>query len=423
MNKLNLLISTLTVLLFIIVGLTESKVISGNHYRSQSNWNFIDKFAMTLDSHVTIDIEFVKGDMSSVLLYSDKHWDYIIKNDQLTCQELESMAEAKIDNGSPYNENYPIPIYQQRARYWYVVFSNCIAPADKMDRTHLGKYSITMENRGDKLNRVISADEQFTPHMSIIALIVLFAVFIVSVHSISVQTNLGYRSEVMKLFTSAVVLKMVSLLILIGYYAEYYAQDTNLDNLKLASNCVDIFARSVFGLVLLLLSQGFNVSTMSPSLFPRVLTSAFFLVYLVYSLAASIFYDCLAKLYRVQHYYIDTAIGYPILGVVGCMFIYFIFSTFHTRSQQLDATRRKLLCMVGCIFSLWFFCYPAATIISHFVADTVRFRSVTCFNQITETLFYMIFSGLFVGCSSNKFIHIFNPISTHTNDKLKTLDI
>ncbi|EFA84739.1 glycosyltransferase [Heterostelium album PN500] len=398
--------------LFVVIStfslLGNSEIFKGAILSSDS-WYLIDKFCFTEDdATVNVKVDFRNNPNATLLLYSDLDtvWGKISTGD-LTCHERVMAASSQVNSVSGLNGK-TVSVDQRRARWWYFAIANCDQNTGSHYQIDIPYYEIRANNDGDSFNSLISADQQGIPQSEIAFILFFLALLIFSIVSIVFLWHRNLESKVMKLFSIVLFFKILALFVCLIYWAMFLRYESGHKDINLAGTSLDLIARALFILLLLLVGQGWTISPFYGNVVSRVINVIMFVVILVMSVAIYLVPNVTFMPSKMYTFFYDTIPGYILLAFFLTIMIWFIVLCRNSYVKQVDIVKKKFFLYFGLIFTFWFLMMPVSVLVSHFLESWVRQKTVVIFNLVVDSIFYSIIAFLFRASKSNPYVHILN---------------
>jgi len=425
MSKQLTLVRTFTWRVFIIIVLcllppSMSLIIDGT-IATKKDWNFVARFCFKQSTENTFGsinfrFEYPKKYCCSnpvrAILYYDTQWKDVYPQETKSCTDkvavtipdnnqvlkLEPSSTCKYEtiNGNEMvvctgNRKF----ISSRARWWYVVFSQCGA-----SHGLTVKYRMEMTNGDTFWKKHFSADEQLILEPNIGFLVIMVQMFVMSLILASVLVSRQLYHYTYKLFMLSLIFENFSLMFDVIYYVKYGQSGFPSRGYKVVHQGCHSLADMIMVLLLILLAKGWTVTRGRISSQGQVKLAVFFTLYTVAYIALYIYEAEAFDPGKVLYLYESPAgIGLCILRFVAWM--WFCYGTFFTLKHY--PGKASFYYPFWFFYTVWFLCGPIFVIIATYVlAPWVRAKVMNGIDRSVYFVSYAFFMFLTRPTAANK---------------------
>ncbi len=335
-------------------------------------------------------------------------WFGVWGNDSLSCVEKRAAAAKNTQNRSldanvTYGATRTVGLDDQHAaHFWYFALSNCNFNATRnASQPRWGvQYRMVALNPGDDQ---FSADED-----GLLGLNAAFVVFyagslLLVAHAVFALRQLNMLSLAVKLVAGIVLLHTLATLSAVIHYGDYASNGVGLKGFLVLDELLDTVAQSTMLILLLLLAQGWCVTSATVR-DPTASRCAAVLVVLVY--VVLFFWRVLGESRESTLCYYESVPGAFALVLRMLFCGYFLLSLRLTWREETNPKTRNFYLTFGGLFFLWFVVLVFIVLIAAATPPVYRARTVetmyTLQNWVATTVLVLLFHPLV----ANRFFEI-----------------
>lgn len=291
----------------------------------------------------------------------------------LTCEEIEANSPKVVEGRNPNNRlvkfdcstdkcvyHLEAPTSGQYLRFWYYALmvpcssGRFAEPIEIEYESHFTNYDMS------KWNSEIGVDSNGL-NSFFLAFFFFFVIFC-CVHFYGVKVlsaKLSYIHPMVKLFAVDVMLELVFVVCLMLHWGIYSQNGVGLPGLKTVGNVSEGVGRVLFMLILILLAQGWTIST--DELSGKKVLIGVLVGFLVVHFLTMIYKFSLADPFSTQLSDLLAAILWIEVMMFTAFAAFFVYSVTKSFRQEDNPVKRTLYRNLGIIFIPWFCLYPLVT--------------------------------------------------------------
>ncbi|EGC34110.1 hypothetical protein DICPUDRAFT_48551 [Dictyostelium purpureum] len=403
------------VLVFSLLTFSNSLDING-FYSKPREWQFITKFCFQENGGQIVMRFFNSFSKNTKLyLYSDRNPNYQrllddMHGNKYSCQEKVSWSNYSFspfdikDDQGPFDSHMQVKeVTQQRDRFWVIGIADCDS---KSTSKYYAQYYFTLLNNGDKIDSVLSADQQSIPQSHMFFFLLYIILFVTSIVFTIILKRKGLEPKVVLFFSLVVFIHLASIILFLTNWANLIRHQTEIKLANLFGNCFNILGNCIFILLLLMVGQGYTTSIYYGSVIKKIVNVA--VVSLIFVLSIIIYVCYIYKLpdYNNYVYFLDTISGYVCLSFYVIIIFYFIIGNLIAGSKQNDPLKKKFIKIFTFIFCVWLIAQPLVVLAAHFTEPWVKYKVITILNLVINSIFFIVFLVMFRPTQNNLVVKI-----------------
>ena len=253
-------------------------ILDGEISTEKKDWQFIARFCFR-KSLAKMTFHFAYPDeycCQSILLYFDNQWKRVYPGSMMNCTEKVNVLvpeynqkiilsthkvhsgchRVKSSNGKDeLNCGGRRSFISARARWWFIVVSNC-----KSNKGLKLRYHMELTNGESFWRKHFSADEQYILETDIVFLISFVLLFILALIEAKILSSRKLFHYTFKLFLWSAFCEVFSLIMYISYYTHYGRYGKPNLTTKVFGQAVHYIGHIVFLVMLILLAKGWTVT-------------------------------------------------------------------------------------------------------------------------------------------------------------------
>jgi len=298
-----------------------------------------------------------------------------------------------------------------RPRFWFVVLANCNAETDLFSPVKDVKYEVHFVNSPDIVSKwqLEFGSNQMGLQILYLVFFLLYMPFM-AVHYYGVyqlSQKLEYVHPMVKVFAVVVFLQFLVITAKLVHYGSFARNGVGVPAAFVASEGVDLVARSLFVLMLMLMAKGWTIS--GDELTGRNLVLA----------VVGGFFVAAALVMFWQYTAEDPAATKPELGLqiflvlVNCVWLVFSFWFCYTikgsYTKEDNPVKKALYRNLGLVYFPWFFGLPFTTFLSIALPAWSVYRIVQIVTLILSVTGYAVLSFFLWPSRAEEYFNISTP--------------
>lgn len=316
------------------------------------------------------------------------------------------------DGRRTYTINIVIDTITQvtRPRYWFFSFMKCDEEDGGVGVASLDYHLHFTQTKQSNWNHEFGSNETGLNSLYL-AFFIIFTILL-AIHSFGtyrLSRHLHYLHPLVKLFLILLIFEYFSILALLLHYVIYGRDGLGITALWKLGTMLDLFSRSMFILVLMLVGQGWTISQHDKVPF-RGSMITIVVGYFGFNVGIQFYsYAIHDPMYSTPSAIVQllTILVNVIWILFGLIFVYSIFLKRYR--TELNPYKKTLYLRLGLIFSPWMLLPPIASLLSLLIDPWARDRVVTAFTLSITILAYSIMAFLFWPSRAEKYFKIDLP--------------
>ncbi|XP_052888641.1 integral membrane protein GPR180 [Anopheles moucheti] len=233
-----------------------------------------------------------------------------------------------------------------------------------------------------------SFDRQNTLEMYLIFFVVYLLMVPLQIYAVRLQ-----KHPVTRLFTVSLVLEFVSVCLLLTHTIRYAMNGVGNEKLAIMGDIFDIFSRTSFMLILLLLAKGWAVTRLQISVSSWILLMVIWIPYCAIHVLLYIWnrteVDIISDIDEYQ-----TWPGWLVLACRSTMMLWFLWELRTTMKYEHSSQKLDFLLHFGASSLVWFIYLPIVAIIAVNVSPLWRYKLLLGITNSADCLAYCVMMGL-----------------------------
>lgn len=233
-----------------------------------------------------------------------------------------------------------------------------------------------------------SFDQQNTLEMYLIFFVIYLVMVPMQVYAVRLQ-----KHPVTRLFTVSLVLEFISVCLLLTHTVRYAMNGVGKENLAIMGDIFDIFSRTSFMLILLLLAKGWAVTRLQISVSSWILLMVIWIPYCAIHVLLYIWnrteVDIISDIDEYQ-----TWPGWLVLACRSTMMLWFLWELRTTMKYEHSTQKLDFLLHFGASSLVWFIYLPIVAIIAVNVSPLWRYKLLLGITNSADCLAYCVMMGL-----------------------------
>nr|XP_029721356.1 integral membrane protein GPR180-like [Aedes albopictus] len=233
-----------------------------------------------------------------------------------------------------------------------------------------------------------SFDQQNTLEMYLIFFVIYLVMVPLQIYAVRLQ-----KHPVTRLFTISLLLEFISVCLLLTHTVRYAMNGVGNENLAITGDIFDIFSRTSFMLILLLLAKGWAVTRLQISVSSWILLMVIWIPYCAIHVLLYIWnrteVDIISDIDEYQ-----TWPGWLVLACRSTMMLWFLWELRITMKYEHSTQKLDFLLHFGASSLVWFIYLPIVAIIAVNVNPLWRYKLLLGITNSADCLAYCVMMGL-----------------------------
>ncbi|XP_058458384.1 integral membrane protein GPR180-like [Malaya genurostris] len=233
-----------------------------------------------------------------------------------------------------------------------------------------------------------SFDQQNTLEMYLIFFVIYLVMVPMQIYAVRLQ-----KHPVTRLFTISLALEFISVCLLLIHTVRYAMNGVGNERLAITGDIFDIFSRTSFMLILLLLAKGWAVTRMQISVSSWILLMVIWIPYCAIHVLLYIWnrteVDIISDIDEYQ-----TWPGWLVLACRSTMMLWFLWELRTTMKYEHSTQKLDFLLHFGASSLVWFIYLPIVAIIAVNVNPLWRYKLLLGITNSADCLAYCVMMGL-----------------------------
>lgn len=284
----------------------------------------------------------------------------------------------------------PVPPIEQRLRqrHWFVVAANCTA-----DGVVDLSYKLTLINRQQaSWNEQFGSDERGLNTFFLCFAFLYVGMVLVDLYSaFNLSKKLNYLHPIVKTFLFIVLLQMLMVILNAAHYGTFSKNGQGLPAMKTVGEFIDIVARCLFVMLLMLLAKGWTIK--NEELTGKALIIGIPAAFMVLDFIVLLVRDAIADPAQTHVNGFVQFLLYALMFVWTIFAGWFGFTIFKSIQSEENPVKRKLFQHLAVVYIPWFIGLPLTTFLTIFISDWARDRVITMISLAISTAAYLAMTG------------------------------
>ncbi|XP_004520306.1 integral membrane protein GPR180 [Ceratitis capitata] len=288
------------------------------------------------------------------------------------------------------------------ARFWYVALTACYRNRttckwqayDHLKSSHELAYDIYVVNThpnnsaAHPLSFQFSFDQQNLLEMYMIFLLVYLVLLPVQIYAVRLQ-----KHPVTRLFTLSLASEFVSLAFITAHLIKFALNGVGMPNMQTAGDILDIFSRTTFMLILLLLAKGWAVTRQQINRTGWIILMSIWVPYCAFQMFLYVWdkteVDIISDVDEYQ-----TWPGWIVLILRTSFMTWFLYELRNTMKYEHSTKKLDFLLHLGASSLVWFIYLPIVAIVALQVSPMWRYKLLLGITNSADCLAYCVMTGL-----------------------------
>ncbi|XP_073812098.1 transmembrane protein 145 [Musca autumnalis] len=288
-----------------------------------------------------------------------------------------------------------VACYRNRTTCQWHAYDTLTAPASFLNNSiSVLQYDIHVVNghpnnsAAHPLTYEFSFDQQNLLEMYLIFLLVYIVLLPMQIYAVRLQ-----KHPVTKLFTISLLSEFVSLVLITAHLIKYASNGMGLPNLQTSGDILDIFSRTTFMLILLLLAKGWAVTRQQISRTGWIILMSIWVPYCAFHVF--LYYwnrtevDIISDVDEYQ-----TWPGWIVLILRTTFMLWFLYELRNTMKYEHSSKKLDFLLHLGASSLVWFIYLPIVAIVALQVSPMWRYKLLLGITNSADCLAYCVMTGL-----------------------------
>uniref|UniRef100_A0A7G3AL11 GPR180/TMEM145 transmembrane domain-containing protein n=2 Tax=Lutzomyia longipalpis TaxID=7200 RepID=A0A7G3AL11_LUTLO len=289
-------------------------------------------------------------------------------------------------------------------RFWYVSLVACYRNTTtcrwhhydprKFDHAPEISYDIRLVNGNPNQSAYIpltlhfSFDRQNTLEMYLSFFVVYLVLVPMQVHAMRRQNH-----PVTRLFTASLFLEFISLCLILVHMIRFAMNGVGNENFATAGEILDIFSRTLFMLILLLLAKGWAVTRQQISRTGWIILMTIWIPYCALNVMLYVWnrteVDIISDIDEYQ-----TWPGWIVLVCRSCIMLWFLWELRSTMRYEHSTKKLDFLLHFGASSLVWFIYLPVVALVALQVSPLWRYKLLLGITNSADCLAFCVMTGL-----------------------------
>uniref|UniRef100_A0A1A9UF76 GPR180/TMEM145 transmembrane domain-containing protein n=1 Tax=Glossina austeni TaxID=7395 RepID=A0A1A9UF76_GLOAU len=288
-----------------------------------------------------------------------------------------------------------VACYRNRSTCQWHAYDTLTAPAAFLNNTiHELHYDIHVVNghpnnsAAHPLTYEFSFDQQNLLEMYLIFLLVYMVLLPMQIYAVRLQ-----KHPVTRLFTLSLLSEFVSLALITAHLIKFAVNGVGLPNMQTSGDILDIFSRTTFMLILLLLAKGWAVTRQQISRTGWIILMSIWVPYCAFHVF--LYYwnrtevDIVSDVDEYQ-----TWPGWIVLILRTTFMLWFLYELRNTMKYEHSSKKLDFLLHLGASSLVWFIYLPIVAIVALQVSPMWRYKLLLGITNSADCLAYCVMTGL-----------------------------
>ncbi|XP_018798933.1 PREDICTED: integral membrane protein GPR180 [Bactrocera latifrons] len=287
-------------------------------------------------------------------------------------------------------------------RFWYVALTSCYRNRttckwqayDHLKSHYELNYDIYVVNThpnnsaAHPLTFQFSFDQQNLLEMYMIFLLVYMVLLPVQIYAVRLQ-----KHPVTRLFTLSLASEFVSLAFITAHLIKFAINGVGMPNMQTAGDILDIFSRTTFMLILLLLAKGWAVTRQQINRTGWIILMSIWVPYCAFQMFLYVWdkteVDIISDIDEYQ-----TWPGWIVLILRTSFMTWFLYELRNTMKYEHSTKKLDFLLHLGASSLVWFIYLPIVAIVALQVSPMWRYKLLLGITNSADCLAYCVMTGL-----------------------------
>ncbi|XP_011198444.2 integral membrane protein GPR180 [Bactrocera dorsalis] len=287
-------------------------------------------------------------------------------------------------------------------RFWYVALTSCYhnrtackwQAYDHLKSHNELNYDIYVVNThpnnsaAHPLTFQFSFDQQNLLEMYMIFLLVYMVLLPVQIYAVRLQ-----KHPVTRLFTLSLASEFVSLAFITAHLIKFAINGVGMPNMQTAGDILDIFSRTTFMLILLLLAKGWAVTRQQINRTGWIILMSIWVPYCAFQMFLYVWdkteVDIISDIDEYQ-----TWPGWIVLILRTSFMTWFLYELRNTMKYEHSTKKLDFLLHLGASSLVWFIYLPIVAIVALQVSPMWRYKLLLGITNSADCLAYCVMTGL-----------------------------
>eukprot|EP01006_Ploeotia_vitrea_P037471 TRINITY_DN66132_c2_g1_i1.p2 TRINITY_DN66132_c2_g1~~TRINITY_DN66132_c2_g1_i1.p2 ORF type:complete len:375 (+),score=170.14 TRINITY_DN66132_c2_g1_i1:412-1536(+) len=332
----------------------------------------------------------------------DSSWPAVYGRKDLSCAQkiarARNVTTVSWDKGGRWKMRARIHEHV-RPRFWYLVAANCNGFEQLF-------YEVSFINQGSAWDKEFGVNERGLNTLFVLFFLIYMALTLVHSYGIHKLWPSEVLHPIVKLLTAAITLQFFAVFFYLVHYGSFVGNGYGMPPLHAAAEVLQVMARLVFTLQLILIAQGWTIST--DELRNRAsLHTLFGLTVLAYG--ALVLWNMTTRDPASTLYVYESWPGVLLIALDIVMGLWFVKAIVSSHNDEDDESKRYFYRLIGFCYVLFFFTLPAVVLAAHNLQPWVREKTVTTISLLVVTLDYVLMAVLLWPTRAHKYFSINTP--------------
>lgn len=286
-----------------------------------------------------------------------------------------------------------------RPRFWYIVVANCVGFKDLY-------YEVRFTNQGGSWRNEFGVNEQGLNTLYLFFFLLYAAALLVQTYALQNMWRTEYLHPIIKLCSATILLQFGSVFCGLVHYSTFVGNGFGVPVLNSMREVFGIAAKLTFVLMLILIAQGWTIST--DAIENRGFIVAVMSVFVGSYLALAL-WDVTGRDPASTLYLYESVPGVLIVLLDSVCGVWFARCIYNSREEEKDEDKREFYRRIGIGYTVWFMTLPALVLMAFQMDPWVREYTVTAIALTVSTVAYFTMAVLLWPSRADKYFRLTTP--------------